>query len=155
MTSKHLSDEDIQAWISGEHQLAQQVTAHLEHCASCRVKAEQFQLLFSTLQEQPPAVFDFSVSELVLQQLDTPAVKNKDKYLVYWVILSIILVFGAIVYIFYDSFAFLLNSIVSYGVYVMITIILSIMIFLCIDLYNNFRKKMKLLDFHGKSATII
>lgn len=72
MTSKHLSEEEIQQWALDKTKCGTEVIAHMHDCENCRAGAETYHLLFAEIKQMPNPVFDFNVPGLVLQVKGEP-----------------------------------------------------------------------------------
>lgn len=74
MITAHLTETEIQLYVAEPQAISRQLAAHVEDCALCRAKVDNYVLLFKQIKETPKPTFDFDLTALVLEQL--PAPKN-------------------------------------------------------------------------------
>lgn len=74
----HLTDQQLEQYISEPSACDDDLLRHLQHCPQCRKAADAFRVFFSELKHQKEASFDFDLSLLVLNQLkqEQPARAN-------------------------------------------------------------------------------
>ena len=68
----HLNEEQIQLYAEQAELAGSEVIKHLQQCESCRVKAENYRQVFSSLSALASPAFDFDLPEMVRQQLPAP-----------------------------------------------------------------------------------
>ena len=69
MKDNHLNDVEIQQFLFQENQLSSDISDHIQQCAECRNKTEQYKLIFNLVRVQEKPVFDFKLEELVMQKI--------------------------------------------------------------------------------------
>ncbi len=69
MNYSHPSEKELQQWAVDKSGSSREMISHMESCAHCKKEAEIYRLLFSKIKQQPPAVFDFDLTEQVLFRL--------------------------------------------------------------------------------------
>jgi hypothetical protein len=151
MKAIHLSDEQIQQYVvEGEIAVAD-ANRHISSCEQCKDKAEAYRLLVTGLQGQPAERFDFSVTELVMQQLSLPSITRKtgkENALVYAIAFASVAIIAVAVYFFRDYVAGIFESIAPLFIYLFLTAFIMLSIFLIADIYNRYKRKMHTLDWY-------
>lgn len=72
MITAHLTDTEIQLYVAEPEMINDQLKLHIQDCATCQASAANYQVLFSTIQDDAKPQFDFDLSALVLEQLPEP-----------------------------------------------------------------------------------
>jgi len=72
MITAHLTETEIQLYVAEPQAISRQLAAHVEGCALCRAKVDNYVSLFKQIQEAPKPTFDFDLKALVLEQLPAP-----------------------------------------------------------------------------------
>jgi hypothetical protein len=72
MMTAHLTDAEIQLYVSEPEITGDQPKIHIQNCANCQAKAANYQLLFKGIHYQAKPQFNFDLSSLVLEQLPEP-----------------------------------------------------------------------------------
>lgn len=72
MKITHLTDAELQQYITEPQTLDSEKTAHALSCAHCAVKAANYQVLFQGIQKEPSPAFEFDLSALIMEQLPKP-----------------------------------------------------------------------------------
>ena len=143
----HLTEEEIQQYALDSSAINAGVIEHISSCESCKEKAEAYRLLFTSMQQQPAASFDFDLTELVMAQLHTPAPRAaRENLLVYIFITAAVAVTGFALYFFRGYVAALFKSIAPVFIYLVVTAFITLSIILIADMYKNYKKKMNTLD---------
>jgi hypothetical protein len=157
MTSKHLSDEEIQQWALDKTKCGTEVIAHMHDCEHCRAGAETYHLLFAEIKQLPNPVFDFDVPGLVLQEIGPRLrVIRQYSWLGYLIIFVSLGVSGAAVYLyrvqlgeFLEKYVFNISSGISKGtIYLLLVAALTILIFQSIELFRKYQRKIDDLNFY-------
>lgn len=149
MINKHLTDEEMQQYVL-QKIIADIVTAeHIQHCAGCKIKIEQYSLLFNGIKEQEQPVFDFSLADLVMEQLPghQPAVANEKSFF-YFIVFIACLSVCAGAYFFGNKLLNLFGGITPILSGLILTTVASLLVFLCIDMYKRYQAKMRSLNFY-------
>jgi hypothetical protein len=151
MKSTHLTDEEIQQYVLDRDAADATMTTHIHGCRQCKEKAETYRLLVASLRELPDERFDFTLTELVMQQLPaaTPGPKReKESVLIYSFITTgaAIIVFS--LYFFRKYMTSIFESIAPVFVYLVVTAFMTLSIFLVIDVYIKYKKKIHTLDLY-------
>ena len=75
MTSKHITEESLQNYIS-EGKTDEGISKHIAECEACRTQLEAYTALYTALNKIEPESFSFNVAEIVMQQI-TPVEEKK------------------------------------------------------------------------------
>jgi len=149
MTTKHLTDDELQQYVLGGSSPNNDITAHVRACETCSTRMEAYRVLITGIEQQSAPVFDFDLQELVLSRLPAPAEKNRADNLYPWIFIGpVVIAGGLIIYFFGGYFAGLLAGIVTLAnglVAVSACILVSI---LGIDMYKTYKKKINAVDMY-------
>ena len=74
MITVHLTEAELQVYVTEPHVLGAEQMFHVQGCAWCQTKAANYALLFKSIQNTAKPAFDFNLSALVMEQL--PASKR-------------------------------------------------------------------------------
>lgn len=149
MTNKHLNEIDIQEYLLNETYTNTEIIEHIQHCEECRLKAEQYKLIFEVLKIQEKPIFDFNLADLVLKQL--PGNKPEfqfGKFFVYCLVLIVAPIIGVLIYLFSTSLSGLVIGIAPILVYLIVTTVIGVMLFQCFDTYTRYKNRMNALNFY-------
>lgn len=148
MNKEHLSDPELQEYALNGENCPPQFNEHIQSCNFCRPKAELYQLMFSSEMKPEAPIFDFDLTQTVMQQLPVPQPTALEKsYTIYWVGASVFLSVGALIYlIFMTSRGFLFGKITPMTLGISITTFLAIFAVLGIDIFQKHTKQMKVLQ---------
>ena len=146
MLTKHLTDDEVQQYVIDRQDCESKIVEHIHICGECKLKAEIYQSLVTGIKQQSPPVFNFNLSELVVQQLRSPKEKVSDRFLLQLLVLMGIVVIGTAVYFFEDSFVYLFKGVAAILINLIIITALTVCIWLFIDMYKKYNNEMKLLD---------
>ncbi|MCA0230756.1 MAG: hypothetical protein LCH91_09865 [Bacteroidetes bacterium] len=148
MNKEHLSDPELQEYALNGENCPPQFNEHIQSCNFCRQKAELYQLMFSSEIKPEAPIFDFDLTQTVMQQLPVPQPTALEKsYTIYWVGASVFLSAGALIYlIFMTSRGFLFGKITPMTLGISITTFLAIFAVLGIDIFQKHTKQMKVLQ---------
>lgn len=72
MKTVHLTEAEIQVYVTEPEVLGTKQKSHVLDCAHCQSKVANYSLLFKCIHETPKPAFDFDLSTLVLEQLPAP-----------------------------------------------------------------------------------
>jgi hypothetical protein len=157
MINNHPADADIQQFVLDEKSCEADTIAHIHSCESCISKAENYRLLFSEIEKQPKAVFDFNLAELVIPQLAVPEKINPKNYFSVYLIACCILAaisvtgyfFRASITIFYKKYFPNISSGLSKNIlYLLLSAALLILIFQSIEMVKKYQRKIDDLNFY-------
>lgn len=146
MTTKHLTDEEIQEYALNPLACETRITGHAVACPECMVRVNEYRLIFDSIKEQLQPAFDFDLAELVVAQLPTETRKAKGAWAIYVALLIVILLAGTGAYLFKDYILSIFSGIGTFVLYLIITTVFTILIVLSMDMYKTFQKKIHALD---------
>jgi hypothetical protein len=149
MTNNHLNDAEIQQYILQKTQCNIDIVKHVQNCKTCKIKAKQYTLLFEGIKQQENPVFDFNLADLVIGQLPKSRVRvSNDKSFSYFIFFISLFSLCIILYLFRDSLLSLFKGITPILIGLIITSVISISVFLGIDMYKKYQTKLKCLNFY-------
>jgi hypothetical protein len=149
MTNKHLNDTEIQQYILQKTNCDVDIIKHIQHCTNCKVKAEQYKLLFEGIKQQEKPVFNFNLADLVIKQLPGPQLTTSNdksffKLVVFIALFSLSMVFcflgNNLLNLFLGMTPILIGIIITTGI--------SLLLFLCVDMYRKYQAQMRALNFY-------
>ena len=80
MTMIHATDNEIQEYSLNNIPNAT-VAEHIKNCRQCSEKAAEYSMMFGAIAQQDAPVFDFNVTQLVMEQLTVKTARHSiDKY---------------------------------------------------------------------------
>ncbi|HXB42572.1 MAG TPA: hypothetical protein VNV85_00870 [Puia sp.] len=147
MTTKHLSETEMQQYALDKSGCGTEIEEHMQSCAMCRAEAQAYQQIFTSIGEQPKAVFGFDLSTLVLQQI----VRNESKFSINGLFIYI-LVFVALsasavaAYLFRKYLVNMFTGILPMTMYLILITALGILIFQSFEMYRKYQKQMSILN---------
>ena len=103
MRATHLTDEELQQYVLDRDFGDTGINMHIHSCEQCREKAEGYRLLVTGLRNQPAESFDFSLTEIVMQQLPVPSPavnREKESTLIYAIMTAAAAIIGFALYFF-------------------------------------------------------
>ena len=144
----HLTDDQIQQYVLEKANCNNEIIEHVVTCTYCKERAEEYNLLFRGIQQQEKPVFDFDVTDLVLQQLPKSQTQPfSEKWISLLIIFMSILFCCVIGYLFGKNLVILFGGISPVFMGLIITTVISIFVFLYIDMNKSYHAKMKALNF--------
>jgi len=149
MKTNHLLESEIQQYSLDKLNCEKHIIDHIQSCENCRENVEAYSVIFSTIKDQPEPAFDFDLTEMVMQQL--PQAKPKviaDKTMIFVLSFIAVLSIGFTIVFFWSYFSDLITKITPMLIYLVITSIVSLMLFLGIDLISEYHKKLKILNYY-------
>lgn len=156
MTSKHLSDYDIQQLVLDESNCVHSIIQHARMCPRCSSKAEAYRLIFASLEEQPKPVFEFDLAGMVLSKLEvkeeTHPLPNRLAYLTVFIIVAPL---AAVSYVFGENLLDIFSSVSSILLYMMVGTTSTFLAFQIIDMFKIHKKQMTDLDLGETTATLM
>jgi hypothetical protein len=149
MTSKHITDSDIQQFVLDETSCPLDVTNHMSACQNCRAKAETYRLLFSEIKRQAKPVFNFDLAEVVLSNIvhqDTIGSQSSALVSLFTMIgLSSLVI---TIYLFGNYIVLAFVGVSRMAMYLVITTSVFVLLFQGIDMFRKYKKQMASLDFN-------
>ena len=147
MKDRHLSDSEIQEYLLQENKLVTDISEHLQECEICRRTADQYKHIIEAVKRQEKAIFNFGLNELVMKRLPqkNPRLSLK-KSLIYSLLLVSFPVGGLILFLISTNLSELMAGTSKIFVYLIITAIISLMLFQGFDSWHRFKKQMNILN---------
>ena len=149
MKDQHLTDAEIQLYVLQNNNCSKHITEHIQHCEICKVNALLYNALVDGINQQEKPVFDFSLVDLVMEQLpkEEPAMYN-EKWFYYFIASLIVVPAFIIFYLFGNNLFNLLSGITPILIALSLTTVTCVFTFLCIDMYRKHQTQMKALLLH-------
>jgi hypothetical protein len=145
---EHPSETELQEFALGEMKNEANIDAHIQLCDECKSAVATYRLLFATIGEQEKPVFDFNISELVLQKIKSPEKDHSMDSLIFYIGFAVLALLGGAGY-WYREFLFgLLIGFGSLFMYLLAASAIIILAFQCVDIYRRYQYKIKILDFY-------
>ena len=151
MKSTHLTDEEIQLYALDRDAADATMTTHIHGCRQCKEKAETYRLLVASLRGQPDESFDFSLTELVMQQLPAPTPgpkREKESVVIYSFITTGAAIIVFALYFFRKYMSSIFESIAPVFIYLALTAFMTLSVFLVTDIYKKYKMKIHTLDLY-------
>lgn len=146
MKNNHLTDETLQAFLLNEIQ-DDAINNHIEECAVCCAKLENYRYLIEQINDITPETFSFDVTTVVMDKIEKYVVReNTKRDFIFWgtmvaLIGSILLLIRPflqpIVSVFYAKSFFTNLFMIGTG--------LCVVIFFVADIYKRYNAKEKIL----------
>jgi len=147
MKNIHPWETELQQYAVSKSDTNPEVILHIESCANCQAQVSTYQMLFSAIQEQPPATFDFDMQELVLSKLSrTKTGLTTDDIIAGFLVIFTCSCIGIPVYIFRKIIQNSFIDIPPFFIYSIIVGTTAILIIKILSLYKKFLKQMHLLN---------
>ena len=147
MTTNHLSEQEIQQYALDKSRCDEKTIAHVKTCKDCAANVNAYLQLFSSISEQPVPVFDFNLSDLVLQQL--PKTKSKfslNIFFLYFLALAVLSAISIPVFIFRKYILSMFNGILPMTIYLIVITAITILVFQSIEMFRKYQKQMNALN---------
>jgi hypothetical protein len=144
----HLTDDQIQQYVLEKANCTDEIIEHIQACTHCKERVEEYKLLFRGIQQQEKPVFDFDLADLVSQQLPKPQTQPFSEMWSSLLIIFISTLFCCVIgYLFGKNLVILFGGISPVFMGLIITTVISIFVFLYIDMNKSYHAKMKALNF--------
>lgn len=149
MKNIHLTDLEIQVFLFQKLNPDHDISAHLQQCEECRIKVDQYKHIFEAAGKVKKPVFEFNLTELVMEQLPSrKAEVSLWKSLIYLILLIALPVAGVLIYLFYTRLSILLTGVSPFFIFLTSTGMISLLLFQSIDTYMRYKKRMNALDIY-------
>jgi hypothetical protein len=147
MTTKHLSEQEIQQYALDKSGCDKNITGHVEVCKNCQANVEAYLQLFSAISEQRKPAFSFDLSALVLEQLPKPESKfSKDGFYIYVLGFVALALIAIILYSARSYLSKIFTGILPMTMYLITISAITILIFQSIEMYRKYQKQMNALN---------
>jgi hypothetical protein len=101
MKNRHLSENEIQLYITEGSIISEDLLTHLESCSACQTEISVYKSIFTEVKKQERPAFEFDLSELVMEQI--PTMKPKVSWAPYLAI-SLTIIFFSISFAAFSSY---------------------------------------------------
>lgn len=147
MTIKHATDNQLQEY-SLNTITDTAIVEHIKGCEQCSQKAAQYKLMFTGIKEQHAPVFDFSVAQLVMEQLTAKPVKqSNDRYFIYCGVGAAACMLAVLFYVVKTYLPDTFNGLTPLFIGLVAIAALVISLLVAMDMYLKFKAKMNTLNF--------
>lgn len=149
MIHTHPDDISIQQYALQKENCSADIVGHMAHCEDCQLKASSYTLLFTALKEQEKPSFDFNLPALVMEQIpQTKPAPDADNSFVYLIVLMVFGLLGIGGYLFKEIFVSSFLRLAPILTYLIITTVISLLIFQGLDIYRKYQQQIKTLNFY-------
>ncbi len=149
MTTRHLSEEDLQQVALEPAASAPILVDHLQVCSHCRVRLRNYQLLFTQLKAIPQPTLDVDLASLVLAKIDPPkAARLESDWFDYRFGLGLAAGLGSVLYCIGKTLWLTLMAGSPMVVGLMLTTVVIVFGFLLLDQRRSHQRRMKTLSLY-------
>jgi len=147
MTMIHATDDEIQEYSLNSIANAA-VAEHIKNCRQCSEKAAEYKLMFGAIEQQDAPVFDFNVTQLVMEQLPVKTAKRSiDNYFIYCGMGAAACMLAVLFYVIKTYSPNLFNGLTPMLIGLIVIAASVISLFIAMDMYSKFKAKMNALNF--------
>jgi predicted RND superfamily exporter protein len=144
---KHLTDLDIQGYLFGDEKPGSDISDHITQCENCRIRTEQYKLIFEDVARQEKPVLGFDLVGSVMANLPHKRqVFSLTRSLIYILTSLIIPAAGIILYLFSTRLSGILVGLTPLFVALLATTVILLIAFQCLDTYMVYNKRMNALN---------
>jgi amino acid transporter len=148
MTNEHLSETEIQEYVLDKTNAPENIIEHVALCESCKIKVENYKILFAGISQQPASSFNFNLSGLVMAQLPQPKTKVlPERFVIYLLSFIAIAIIGFLGYVFRKNIENIFAGISFLFMIIIIIASFIIIVFKSIEIYKKYQQKINLLNF--------
>lgn len=140
MSTEHLSDIEIQQYLTEKDNCSPLQLQHMQTCTYCQQAAAVYRELFQGLHQQPAAAFDFDLETLVLDQLP---VKRRKLVSLYPAIIAAVTIAAGLTWLFRANLQTLIKGLSYLSVLLVAIPIIAVLAFQCADLWKQYSRKMQ------------
>lgn len=147
MIDGHLSENDIQQYVSDSLLCEQSIMEHIELCQGCKEKAETYRILFSGIEQQAKPAFDFDLADLVIAQLEKPKRSFSTNSVIAYLLSSIGITAVLIsCFLFHEYLSGLFIRYSNLLIYLFLAITAVAFLFQCIEIHRKYKKQIGVLN---------
>lgn len=147
MIAGHLSENELQQYVSDSLHCEQSIREHINSCHICKEKAETYQILFSGIQQQQKPEFDFNLTDLVIAQLEQPKRSFSTNIVVAYLLSSIgIMAVLISCFLFHEYLSGLFIRYSNLLIYLFLAITAVTFLFQCIEICRKYKKQIGVLN---------
>lgn len=149
MKTEHPDDFVIQQYLFRETISHPDLIEHIQQCEKCRLKVEQYKLIFEAIKEQEKPAFDFQLAELVLKQLPGEKLAfSPGKFLIYFFVLFALPIAGVLIYLFTSSLSGLITGLTPILMYLISITATGLLVFQFFDTYAKYKTRLNAINFY-------
>ena len=149
MKNKHPTDTDIQKYLFEKKNTDTDISGHIDECKDCRLRVAHYRRLFEAVHMQQNPHFDFDLTGLVMKQLvEIKPEFSFGKFLVYFFLFIMAPVSVVLIYLFSTRLSGLLMGIAPFFIYLVVTAVITLLLFQCFDTYSQYKKRIDALNFN-------
>lgn len=147
MIDGHLSENELQQYVSDPFLCDESIIHHIESCDACKEKAKAYRILFSGIEQQAKPAFEFNLTDLVIAQLEQPKRSFSTNIVVAYLLPSIgITALLISCFLFHEYFSGLFIRYSNLLLYLFLAITLVAFLFQCIEIYRKYKKQIGVLN---------
>ena len=147
MKAKHLSENELQQYVSDTFFCDESIIHHIESCETCKVNAEVYQIVFAGIQKQSNPAFEFDLADLVIAQLEQPKRSFSTNIVVAYLLSSTgIMAILISCFLFHEYFSGLFIRYSNLLLYLFLAITVVVFLFQCIEIYRKYKKQIGVLN---------
>ena len=147
MIARHLSENELQQYVSEPLLCDELIAGHIESCRDCKEKVETYRILFSGIKQQEKPAFGFNLADLVMSQIEPAKPRfSWEIFAVYlFVCIGIVaILFSGIQFSKYLSGSFTGTS--TLFLYLFAAITLVTLLFQGFEMFRKYQKQMDALN---------
>jgi len=145
---KHLTDSQIQQFVFEPAASDDGCNAHIQQCAVCRSRVEEYRLLFTEIEKMPQAAFEIDLEAMIMKQLPQSSISRKDDKMFWYgiaavcflFVLSVIIFFGKELAVIFGGVEWLTTALIG-------TAAICLLVFLAFDMYRSYLAKLEAFNF--------
>jgi len=147
MKTLHPGDTEIQEFLFTQNISDKDISKHIQKCETCMRTVIQYKQLIDAVRGQEKARFDFGLTELVMKQLPdkTPVLSFKIS-MIYAFLLIAIPAGSLMLFLFSTYLVKLMADATQIIIYLIITAVISLILFQGFDSLYRFKKHMNVLN---------
>jgi hypothetical protein len=146
VTTTHANDKEIQDY-SLNNAVAPAIIDHIRNCSPCRAKAVQYTMMLEGIKGQSDPVFEFDLTRLVMAQLPVKSPKHSfGNYSLYPLLVLALLLVSILAYPLKNYLPGMVAGLTPILISLIVLTALVLSIFLSLDIYIKFKKKMDILN---------
>jgi hypothetical protein len=147
MKNEHITDNEIQQFLFPDSIIDQRIREHVESCNECKSRVDQFKLIFVSVSELKKPQFDFNLTDTIMEVIQG----SKHKYSIGRILIAfsfavIVSISGILAYFLKIDIVELVSGIAPISVYLILTALISILLFHCFDINRQYKKHMDLVN---------
>ena len=146
---RHLTDDEVQLYVTEKKQCTPELVAHVHVCEECKAKTEVYQWVIKAIAQQPQPAFDFDLAGLVLQKLPPRKTTVAKDRLTTWILIFVSMISLAVLgYYFLNYQANIFEGVATILIYLVAVSGITVIAALVFDMYKKYQKEMKVLDLY-------